>query len=102
MGLARGSRAPRGEGASRHCFGQIGFATAASGGYTVTGSPFCHCTTSSPAPARRPLSSNLSRPPGKYFAGPLVVSMVRIAAATFRRSGAPAFSSASLKIHMSP
>ena len=45
-------------------FTQIGAAIASSGGYTVTGVPFCHWMIVSPASTRRPLSSNLMRPPG--------------------------------------
>ena len=49
---------------TRYFFAQIGEAIASSGGYTVTGVPFCHCTMVRPASTRRPLSSNLMRPPG--------------------------------------
>ena len=45
-------------------FGQNGAANARSDGNTVTGTPDCHCTITTPAPTRRPFSSNLSWPPG--------------------------------------
>src|SRR3954469_20038849 len=45
-------------------FGQNGFASASSGGNTVTGTPACHCTMVMPAPTRRPFSSNLISPSG--------------------------------------
>jgi hypothetical protein len=49
---------------SAYCFGQTGLAVAFAGGKTVSGAPFCHCTISSVAPTRRPLSSNFTLPPG--------------------------------------
>ncbi len=45
-------------------FGQIALAKARLSGNTVTGTPDCHWMMVSPASTRRPLSSNLMRPPG--------------------------------------
>src|SRR4030095_4855865 len=46
-------------------FGHTAFATAMLSGCTATGRPFCHCTMQSSAPTRRPVSSNVTPPPGE-------------------------------------
>jgi hypothetical protein len=57
-------RCGRDDGWARYFFDQIAWAMARSGGYTVTGTPDCHWMMVSPASTRRPLPSNLIRPPG--------------------------------------